>query len=87
MQISEPRFGSRKKSHRLDITYTISEGPKVILDSVMTLGAKVTKQSLIDRTVQLKTETPLREDDLLAAEGRLYVLESSIGPRLTRAAR
>jgi outer membrane protein assembly factor BamA len=63
-----------KKSHRLDITYTISEGPKVILDSVVTLGAKVTKQSLIDRTVRLKSEAPLQEDDLLAAEGRLYGL-------------
>ena len=63
-----------KNSHQLDVTYTISEGPKVLLDSVMTLGAKVTKQSLIDKTVQLKTETPLRADDLLAAEGRLYSL-------------
>ncbi len=63
-----------KDPHRLDVTYTISEGPKVILDSVITLGAKVTRQSLIDKTVQLKTEEPLREDDLLSAEGRLYSL-------------
>ena len=63
-----------KDRHRLEVTYTISEGPKVILDSVSTLGAKVTRQSLIDRTVKLKPETPLREDDLLAAEGRLYSL-------------
>jgi outer membrane protein assembly factor BamA len=64
----------KNNPHQLDVTYTISEGPKVLLDSVMTLGAKVTKQSLIDKTVQLKTETPLRADDLLAAEGRLYSL-------------
>lgn len=63
-----------KNSHRLEVTYTISEGPKVMVDSIVTLGAKVTKQSLIDKTVQLKTEEPLREDDLLAAEGRLYSL-------------
>ncbi|HEX3352163.1 MAG TPA: POTRA domain-containing protein [Terriglobales bacterium] len=62
------------KSHRLNVTYTISEGPKVIVDSVITLGAKVTRQSLIDKTVQLKAESPLREDDLLSAEGRLYTL-------------
>ena len=62
------------KSHRLNVTYTISEGPKVIVDSVITLGAKVTRQSLIDKTVQLKAERPLREDDLLSAEGRLYTL-------------
>jgi outer membrane protein insertion porin family len=63
-----------KNPHRLEVTYTISEGPKVILGSVTTLGAKVTRQSLIDRTVQLKSETPLREDDLMSAEGRLYSL-------------
>jgi outer membrane protein insertion porin family len=63
-----------KDPHRLDVTYTISEGPKVILGSVVTLGAKVTRQSLVDKTVRLKTETPLREDDLMSAEGRLYNL-------------
>ncbi len=63
-----------KDPHRLDVTYTISEGPKVILGSVATLGAKVTRQSLIDRTARLKPETPLQEDDMLAAEGRLYSL-------------
>jgi outer membrane protein insertion porin family len=63
-----------KDPHRLDVTYTISEGPKVILGSVATLGAKVTRQSLIGKTVRLKPETPLREDDMLAGEGRLYSL-------------
>jgi outer membrane protein insertion porin family len=64
-----------KDAHRLDVTYTISEGPKVILKSITNLGAKVTRDSLIDRTVSpLKPETPLREDDLLGAEGRLYSL-------------
>jgi outer membrane protein insertion porin family len=63
-----------KDPHRLEVTYTISEGPKVILGSVTTLGAKVTRQSLVDREVRLKSETPLREDDLMAAEGRLYSL-------------
>lgn len=63
-----------KDPHRLDVTYTISEGPKVMLKSVVALGAKVTRQSLIDRTVELKPEAPLQEDELLAAEGRLYSL-------------
>ncbi len=63
-----------KDSHQLDVTYTISEGPKVVLDSVITLGAKVTRPSLIDKTVQLKSETPLQADELLAAAGRLYAL-------------
>jgi outer membrane protein insertion porin family len=63
-----------KDSHRLDVTYNISEGPKVTTDSVVTLGAKVTRQSLIDKTVRLKSETPLREDELFGAESRLYTL-------------
>src|SRR5882724_10733801 len=60
--------------HRLEVEYLISEGPRVITGSVVTLGARATRQSLIDKTVRLKPETPLREDDMLAAEGRLYSL-------------
>jgi outer membrane protein insertion porin family len=63
-----------KDPHRLDVVYAISEGPKVILSSVITLGAKATRQSLIDKTVRLQPEGPLREDDLFSAEGRLYNL-------------
>jgi outer membrane protein insertion porin family len=63
-----------KDTHRLEVTYTISEGPKVILNGVTTLGANVTRQSLIDKTIELKSEQPLREDDLFAAEARLYSL-------------
>ena len=51
--------------HRLEVTYYITEGPKVIVDSVVTLGGRSTKQSLIDQTVRLKTEAPMREDELL----------------------
>lgn len=60
--------------HRLDVTYHITEGPRVSIDSVITLGAQATRQSLIDRTVRLKPEYPLREDEIFAAESRLYNL-------------
>jgi len=60
--------------HRLAVTYNITEGPRVIIDSVATLGARSTRQSLIDKTVRLKPEVPLREDELFAAESRLYTL-------------
>jgi outer membrane protein insertion porin family len=63
-----------KDPHRLAVTYAISEGPRVITKSVITLGARSTRQSLIDQSVRLKTETPLREDELLAAEAHLYAL-------------
>src|SRR3954471_11545606 len=34
----------------------------------------MTRQSLLDRTTQLKSEDPLREDELFTAESRLYTL-------------
>ncbi|HSS99203.1 MAG TPA: POTRA domain-containing protein [Terriglobales bacterium] len=70
---------------RLTVTYMISEGPRVMIDSVATLGARSTRQSLIDSTVRLKPEVPLREDELFGAESRLYNLEifdwAEIDPR------
>ena len=63
-----------KGSHRLNVTYAITEGPRVMIDSIVTVGRKVTRQSLIDRTVRLPLEGPVREDDLFGAEGRLYGL-------------
>ena len=72
-------------AHQLDVTYHIIEGPRVIVDSVITLGRRATRQSLINRTVRLQTEAPLREDELLMAENRLYTLGifdwSEIDPR------
>jgi outer membrane protein insertion porin family len=64
----------QKNSHRLHVTYTITEGPRVMTDNIITLGRKVTRQALIDRVVQLSVEQPLREDDLFRAEGALYNL-------------
>jgi outer membrane protein insertion porin family len=63
-----------KDPHRLAVTYAITEGPRVITKSLLTLGARATKQSLIDQTLRLQTESPLREDELLTAESRLYAL-------------
>lgn len=71
--------------HKLEVVYEITEGPRVTIDSITTLGALQTRQSLIDRTVQLKPESPLREDDLFSAESRLYNLNifdwAEIDPR------
>jgi outer membrane protein insertion porin family len=71
--------------HRLAVTYQITEGPKVNVDSVITLGAHATRQSLIDRTIRLHPEVPLREDDMLSAESRLYGLDifdwAEVNPR------
>jgi outer membrane protein insertion porin family len=60
--------------HRLEVTYHITEGPRVIISLVTTLGARSTRQSLIDQTVRLIPKAPLREDDMFSAENRLYAL-------------
>ena len=77
-----------KDPHRLDVTYTISEGPKVILDSVMTLGAKVTRQSL-DRQdgATQNQKRRCRKMTCWRPKAVFTVLEFSIGPRLIRVAR
>jgi len=76
---------TKNDPHKLEVVYEITEGPKVTIDSVATLGALQTRQSLISRTTQLKAETPLREDELFAAESRLYNLDvfdwAEIDPR------
>jgi outer membrane protein insertion porin family len=60
--------------HRLDVVYHITEGPRVIVNSVVTLGARSTRQSVINQTVRLTPEVPLREDEMFGAESRLYNL-------------
>ncbi|HEX7959577.1 MAG TPA: POTRA domain-containing protein, partial [Terriglobales bacterium] len=60
--------------HRLEVVYTINEGPRVETATIVTVGRGSTRQPLIDRTVQLKAGGPMREDELLASESRLYNL-------------
>jgi outer membrane protein insertion porin family len=60
--------------HHLRITYEISEGPQVITESVVTLGRKVTRQSLITKSVKIPVGKPLREDQMLLSENELYKL-------------
>ncbi len=63
-----------KDPHRLVVTYHITEGPRVTIHSIVTLGARSTRPSLIKKTVRMKPEAPLREDEMFSAESRLYNL-------------
>ena len=71
--------------HKLEVVYEITEGPQVTIDSVAVLGGIRTRRSLIDRAIQLKSESPLREDELFSAESKLYNLDvfdwAEIDPR------
>jgi outer membrane protein insertion porin family len=60
--------------HRLEVAYLINEGPRVETASIVTIGRKDTRQTLIDRTAQVKAGQPMREDELLTSESKLYNL-------------
>jgi outer membrane protein insertion porin family len=71
--------------HRVDVTYTITEHQLVRVGPVLYLGQKRTRVSLIQKTAQLPSESPMRKVQMLAAETHLYDLNifdwSSVGPR------
>ena len=71
--------------HRVNIAYAITERQMVRLSDVVYLGQKHTRLSLIKKTAQLPSETPMRRGQMLEAESRLYDLNifdwSSVGPR------
>lgn len=62
--------------HELNVTYQISEGPRVIIADVITDGKRLTKQSLINKEVRLSSGQPLSQNRMLTAESRLYNLET-----------
>ena len=61
-----------KDPHRLAVTYLIHEGPRVIATNIVTIGPDKTRQSFIDKTVQLQADRPLTANGMLSAESRLY---------------
>jgi len=71
--------------HRVNVSYAITENQMVRMDDVAFLGQERTKVSLLNRTAQIKPETPMRRRSLMEAESRLYDLSifdwASVGPR------
>jgi outer membrane protein insertion porin family len=61
-------------SHEYDVIYQIHEGPQVKTAKVLTIGREHTKQHIVNTTVKMKPGRPLSEDEMLAAESRLYNL-------------
>jgi len=76
---------SENDPHRVNVSYAIIENQMVRMDDVVFLGQERTKLSLLNRTAQIKPETPMRRKDLMEAESRLYDLSifdwASVGPR------
>jgi len=71
--------------HRVTVAYAITENQLVRISEVTYLGQKHTRLSLIKKTTKIPPPTPMRRDQLLEAESRLYDLGifdwSSTGPR------
>jgi outer membrane protein assembly factor BamA len=72
-------------SHQVDVVYTVNEHQQVRVSDVLYLGQERTQLSLLRRTTRLAPESPMRKEQLLAAESRLYDLNifdwSTVGPR------
>ena len=71
--------------HRVNVSYEITENQLVRMNSVLYMGEKHTRMSLLRSTSKLKPETTFSEAELLAAQTRLYDVSifdwASIGPK------
>ncbi|HXY03990.1 MAG TPA: POTRA domain-containing protein, partial [Terriglobales bacterium] len=71
--------------HHVNVAYEITENQLVRIRTVLYMGQKHTRNSLLQKTGALKLKTPLSQEELLAAQTRLYNLEilewASIGPK------
>jgi outer membrane protein assembly factor BamA len=71
--------------HRVNVAYAINENQLVRIDQAIYLGQAHTRLSLISKTAQIAVESPMRREQLLESESRLYDLGifdwSSVGPR------
>lgn len=60
--------------HQMDVTYHISEGPRVITATVITDGRQHTQQVLINRQLQVASGEPLSANKMLSSGTHLYNL-------------
>ncbi len=61
--------------HRIEVVYTITEGPRVETARVVTLGRQESQQKLVNKnTKEIAKGRPLTENDMLTSESRLYTL-------------
>lgn len=70
----EPRTTLRDDGTRIDIQWTIVEGPRAIVDRVLVSGNQRTSADLIRREIALKTGGPLGEEAVIESQRRLATL-------------
>lgn len=71
--------------HHVDVVYQITENQLVRIRSVLYMGEKRTRLSLLRKTTALKPETALSQEQLLKSQTQLYDLNvfdwASVGPK------
>src|SRR5207249_924307 len=71
--------------HKVDVTYTVSEKQQVKVNEVLLVGNKRTRTSLMNKTANITSETPLSQGRLLTGESQLHELGvfdwASVEPR------
>jgi len=72
-------------AQRVHVTYAVTERQLVSVSEVIFLGQERTRLSLIAKTARVPSESPMRRQQLLEAESRLFDLNifdwASVGPR------
>jgi outer membrane protein assembly factor BamA len=72
-------------SHRVDIEYRVNENQAVRISQVLYKGQKHSRLSMLQKTANLKAESPFSQKSLLESETQLYDLDTfdwaSVGPR------
>ena len=71
-------------AQRVNVIYNVAERQEVRVKEVLYLGLKQTRASLVQKTANLRVESPMSQGSLLKAESDLYDLGvfdwSSVGP-------
>ena len=59
---------------RMQVTYTVEEGPQVFVDRILMSGLKYTKMGIVRRQFRIHPEDPLSQSQMLDTQRRLYDL-------------
>jgi len=61
-------------SNRVDLTYKITEGPRVLVDKVLVSGLNYTRPFVVEREMKIHSADPLNQNQMLDSQRRLYDL-------------
>ncbi len=65
---------STPQPNREDVTFTIQEGARFVVDKVMVGGTEHTRDFIVQRELEVHPQDPLSQQDLLNTQTRLYDL-------------